>query len=130
MNLADPRSVRKAKQNAKLAQQRELDDLKAVCSTPAGRRFVYEQIKESGLFALVFDAASPNMNAFYEGRRSMGITLYALLNDVDPLLYPQMVKDAQRGESHLKSVDDTDNPYYPKDTVAIPHQDEEDANDE
>ena len=130
MNLADPRSVRKSKQKEQLTRQRELDDLKAVCATPAGRRFVFQQLQESGVFALVFDAANAQMNAFYEGRRSMGITLFANLNELDSMLYPQMVKDAQRGESHLKSVDDAEDPYYPKEAIAVPHLYEEDANDE
>lgn len=130
MNLADPRSVRKSKQKEQLTRQRELDDLKAVCATPAGRRFVFQQLQESGVFALVFDPANAQMNAFYEGRRSMGVTLLANLNELDPMLYPQMVKDAQRGESHLKSVEEADDPYRPKNEVSIPHQDEEDANDE
>lgn len=130
MNLADPRSVRKSKQKEQLTRQRELDDLKAVCANPAGRRFVFQQLQESGVFGLVFDAANPQMNAFYEGRRSMGVTLLANLNEVDPMLYPQMVKDAQRGESHLKSVEDADELYFPKEAIAVPHQDEEDANDE
>ena len=130
MNLADPRSVRKSKQKEQLTRQRELDDLKAVCATPAGRRFVFQQLQESGVFALVFDAANAQMNAFYEGRRSIGVALLANLNELDPMLYPQMVKDAQRGESHLKSVDDAEDPYRPKNEVSIPHLDEEDANDE
>lgn len=130
MNLADPRAVRKAKQKEQLTRQRELDDLKAVCANPAGRRFVFQQLQESGVFALAFDPANPQMNAFYEGRRSMGVTLLANLNELDPMLYPQMVKDAQRGESHLKSVEEADDPYRPKNEVSIPHQDEEDANDE
>lgn len=130
MNLADPRSVRKSKQKEQLTRQRELDDLKAVCATPGGRRFAFQQLQESGVFVLVFDAANAQMNAFYEGRRSMGVALLADLNELDPMLFPQMVKDAQRGESHLKSAEDAENPYYPKEAIAIPHQDEEDANDE
>ena len=129
MNLADPRSVRKSKQKEQLTRQRELDDLKAVCATPAGRRFVFQQLQESGVFALVFDAANAQMNAFYEGRRSIGVALLANLNELDPMLYPQMVKDAQRGESHLKSVEDADELYFPKEAIAVPHPDEEEDND-
>lgn len=129
MNLADPRSVRKSKQKEQLTRQRELDDLKAVCAAPAGRRFVFQQLQESGVFALVFDPANPQMNAFYEGRRSIGVALLANLKELDPMLYPQMVKDAQRGESHLKSVDDAGDPYYPKEAIAVQHPDEEEDSD-
>lgn len=127
MNLSDPRSVRKAKQAVRLNRQRELDDLKAVCSTFQGRRFVKRILDQTGMFGLYFDGANLGMNAFYEGLRSLGVVVFNDLNEVDPTLYQTMLHEAKK-EPKPTEDDESDILYHPKATVTIPKQ--EDTDDE
>lgn len=130
MNLADPRSVQKSKQAARLQRQRQLDDLKAVASTFQGRRFLKRILDETAMFGLYFDGANLGMNAFYEGRRSLGVVLFNDLNEVDPLLYAKLVKEEKANQPlEPQEEGDSDVLYHPKAHVTIPKQEDDDARD-
>lgn len=71
------------------------NDLKKVLQTPEGRRFFWSVLCECKVYEL------PPMNTeavfFYEGKRSIGVSLIARLNQVDPELYFEIAKENYNG---------------------------------
>ncbi len=62
------------------------------------REFVWEVLSLAQLYTY-------NVN---EGRRALGIDLLALLEDVDPTLYPRMILENIKEDSNGRRIDDTD----------------------
>lgn len=77
---------------ALLRQQQQQDDLKAVLSTPAGRRLLWWLLEHTGVFRQSFttDAA---ITAFNEGRRSSGLFLLGALEAVQPGTLGELMKE-------------------------------------
>lgn len=57
-----------------LAREQEHNDLRAVMSTPQGRRFVWRLLEHAGLFGPSY-ASDHGATAYNEGRRSIAIGL-------------------------------------------------------
>ena len=93
-NAADPRAIRKAKQSEKQRRDRDRKDLRDVLSTVQGRRFVWKQLEQSGVFRLSIAFGEPQRTDFNEGRRSLGLALMADIHALDPALYVQMATEA------------------------------------
>ena len=89
---ADEQRLAEQRRKERVAREIELDDLRAVLSTPKGRRFFYR---------LIFDIAgvqspswSPSAEIHYkEGRRSVGIDLMLEAQNEFPLLYLNMIAE-------------------------------------
>ena len=103
MNAADTRSVKKAGQQDKLKQKRRLDDLATVLSTRAGRRHVWGQLADAGVFHTSYVAGMPDQTAFNEGRRSLGLKLMADVHALDPAHYLAMATEAREDEARTTS---------------------------
>jgi hypothetical protein len=97
-NAADQRQVRKAKQKERLAHERELKDLRDVCATRQGRRFVWKQLVRAGCFHQSFVPGAADATAFNEGRRSLGLALMAHIHELDAALYIRMANEARDDE--------------------------------
>ena len=110
LNAADQRQVRKAKQKERQVHDQELKDLRDVCSTRQGRRFVWKQLVQAGCFRLSFIYGEPETTAFNEGRRSMGLALMADIHELDAALYIQMANEAQDEERTNGVVKDRTEP--------------------
>lgn len=104
MNTADKRSVRKAGQKAKHARREELKDLREVLGTSAGRRVVWRQLSQAGVFRLSFVYEETQTTAFNEGRRSMGLSLMADIHELDPELYVTMAREAQQATKQDETI--------------------------
>ena len=102
-NAADTRSIRKAKQSEKQQHDRDRKDLRDVLSTIQGRRFVWKQLEQAGVFRLSIAFGESQRTDFNEGRRSLGLALMAEIHALDPALYVQMAREAQ-DEEHLDAV--------------------------
>lgn len=83
-----------AKLNEEQRKQRERDfgDVRRVLSLPEGRRFIWKQLAEAGIFHASFTANS-NQTAFQEGRRDRGLALLQLVNAADPDAFAQMQRE-------------------------------------
>lgn len=88
-NVADPRQVKDAKQRAKLRREREVSDLKAVMSTPEGRRFVWRLLDLGQIFESRFRMNSLEM-AFVEGNANLATAIYADIDAECPELFLKM----------------------------------------
>lgn len=71
------------------------NDLKKVLETPEGRRFFWSVLCECKIYEL------PPMNTeavfYFEGKRSIGVSLINRLNQVDPELYFKIAKENYHG---------------------------------
>lgn len=106
-NAADPRSIRKAKQSEKRRHDRDRKDLRDVLSTVQGRRFVWKQLEQAGVFRLSIAFGEPQRTDFNEGRRSLGLALMAEIHAFDPALYVQMAHEANE-EQHIEALKNED----------------------
>ena len=95
---ADPGQVKKAGERAKLTRKRELDDLLVVLSTLNGRRFIWRQLSECGIYKSSFHPSGSTVY-FMEGRRDVGLKLLADVMEVSPEAYSTMATEAQQDEA-------------------------------
>jgi hypothetical protein len=89
-------AAEKAKQ-AELAAQTQISDLRWLMSDPQGRRFVWRQLTEAGVFQLTF-TGEPLSSAFKEGARSGGLKLLGEVMQHCPERFSQMQKEARAHE--------------------------------
>lgn len=78
-------------QRALVAQQQAADFL-WLMSDPRGRRLVWRQLADSGIFQQSFNPEAMTM-AFNEGRRSAGLRLISQVHTLCPDLYTIMMKE-------------------------------------
>ena len=74
VDSSDEKRGRKSAKREKLARLQKQADLKAVLASPAGRRFMWRLLGDTGIFARIFHE-NPSVVAYREGRRSLGIDL-------------------------------------------------------
>lgn len=86
MNAGSVRAQELLKLHEEQVERQKRCDLLSVMGTQEGRRFVWQLIGTAGVFQQSFDTEALHM-AFYEGRRSIGLTLLARLQDEAPDLY-------------------------------------------
>jgi hypothetical protein len=79
---------------AKLSTETELDDIKWLMKTKRGRRIVWRQMTQAGVFQISFSTNAMQM-AFNEGNRNSGNRLLTLVNLAAPDLYMTMVTENQ-----------------------------------
>lgn len=93
-NAADEQQVEKAGKREQSVRDRELNDVRIVLSTPAGRRFVWRYLERCGLFRTSF-TGNEGSTFFNEGERNIGIKLLADVNEADPERYLLMMKESK-----------------------------------
>lgn len=86
----------------KLARQNELNDLRQVMSTKAGRRFIWRQLERGGAFGKSYARDAKDVHTFYLlGRREFTLKLYNDVLEADQLAFWNMqaenIGDAEQG---------------------------------
>jgi hypothetical protein len=82
---------------AQLAAQTEIDDLCWLMSDKRGRRFVWRQLGEAGVYRQSF-TGEPLTSAFKEGQRSLGLQLMAAIHQHCPERFSEMQREARTNE--------------------------------
>lgn len=78
---------------ARLREQILFDtDFKALANTAEGRRFLRRLLAECGVYQATFTAAAPDISAYKEGRRSIGLWLLSLFENI-PETYIQLITE-------------------------------------
>lgn len=92
-NAADEEQVREAAEKSRTNREKQLDDVYWVLSTKQGRRFYYRILEECGVFRLSYRAGQPDLTAFNEGTRNIGLMLLTEINEACPDAYTLMMKE-------------------------------------
>ena len=96
------------KTREELRRDRDENDLKQVMSTEGGRRFVWRQLSNAGLFTTSFVAGAGDLTAFNEGGRCKGLQLLNELMRVCPGSYLTMQKESMDNEQRERIEDQLD----------------------
>lgn len=94
-DIGNPETVAKAKVNAKAKAMTRREDVAAVLSTSAGRRFVWDLLGRCGIFALSYARGDTHETAFNEGKRQIGNPLFAEIQSEHPEAYAQMAAESK-----------------------------------
>lgn len=92
-NAGDEGEIRNARDREKLIAQREADDLAFLLASPQGRRYIWRQIGQCGVFKTSFTGNSTTF--FNEGARNIGLQMLA---EIDPDALALMMKEARNDE--------------------------------
>lgn len=84
-----------------------INDIKKVLSIPEGRRFIWEELKRTKVFAPSYSNNS-NQTAFNEGERSIGIAILADVMEARPDAFYQMFTEARSKEQAAKKQEEQD----------------------
>ena len=82
----------KSKADEKRAEQEELNDIIAVMTEPAGRRYVWRLLEHARVFASSY-AHQTNETFFREGQRNVGLWIFTQLLEASPELFLLMQKE-------------------------------------
>lgn len=97
-NAADREQVKRAGEREQSRKQMEVNDVAFVLSSRQGRRFIWRELAECGVFRSSFHS-SGSVVYFNEGRRDVGLKLLADVMEADPLAYQTMANEAKSDES-------------------------------
>lgn len=81
-----------------LQREQEIADLRAVMSTAEGRRFIWKMLGDAGVFSPTFIAGAPDVSAFNEGARNVGLRLLGDITSEAPEQYLIMQKEAMTND--------------------------------
>jgi len=70
----------------------EIADFKWVLSDSRGQRVIRRILEQTGVFNLSFVTAQPDLTAFREGSRNVGIFINAEILEVSPEKYMEIMK--------------------------------------
>lgn len=95
-SASDPDQVKNARVDEKVRRANELADMRAVLSTPEGRRVLWRQLSQCGLF----ESITVQSSEIYvrSGRRDAGLALIAEITTADPEAYLLMQREAGKLE--------------------------------
>lgn len=97
-NVADLTQVENKKKKDKLVEYTEATDFKFLVSTDQGRRFIWRYLSFAGVFEQTANPHSGSMTYFNEGRRSVGLKLFAELNNFAPDALHKMIMENKKGK--------------------------------
>lgn len=104
-NAANPKQVRRAQKQARVRDREDGDVVRMLMRDYHGRRWVWDKLASAGIFQTTFNAESPYITSFTEGRRSFGLELLANIMQHCPDEFIQ----AQREANERASTDDARN---------------------
>lgn len=92
-NAADESQIATAKRKERLRRERELEDLRSVLGSPAGRRLLWRLLGECHVFESIWRASAEIH--FLEGKRNVGLFLLHEIHEARPEALLQMMQEAQ-----------------------------------
>ena len=78
----------------KLSALSEVEDVKWLMSSKRGRRIIYRQLANAGVFRVSFHTNALQM-AFNEGGRNQGLSLLAQVTEHCPDRYAELIQEAK-----------------------------------
>lgn len=80
---------------AKLEALRHADDIKWLMSSKRGRRIVFRQLEQAGVFRSSFNTNALQMS-FNEGNRNAGLQLLAVITEHASERYAEMIEESKQ----------------------------------
>jgi hypothetical protein len=93
-NAGDPADVRDRETAARRERNKQLDDLRDVLATQAGRRVMWRLLDHCGVFRSTFTGHG-GRDAFNEGARNVGLFILTELTDADADVFATMLKESK-----------------------------------
>lgn len=93
IDVGDEKQVTKRKSKAKLARDREVEELRQLVHTEGGRAFIWRILEQCGVYQIGYQG-DVNDAIFNEGRRSIGIWALSEVFISDPQIYTIMRNEA------------------------------------
>lgn len=93
-NAGEQQDVRERESLARRERHRQLEDLRDVVATPAGRRVMWRLLDHCGVFRSTFTGHGAR-DAFNEGARNVGLFVMAELGDAAPDVFTTMLKESK-----------------------------------
>lgn len=81
------------------AAERSAEDLRSVLKTRQGRRVLFRILGESRILQASF-GGSPEVTAYNEGQRAVGLRLLAAIHDAAPTAFVQMLEEAREDSAN------------------------------
>jgi hypothetical protein len=91
-----------------LRREQEISDMKAVMATVEGRRFIWRQLKAAGIYDTSFVGGAPDITAFKEGARNLGLMLLGEIMTEATGSFLTMQKEATDYEAQQRAYADED----------------------
>ncbi len=76
-----------------LRRENELNDLRLICETERGRRFIWRLIEQAGVWRTTYTGEALSA-AFAEGKRNTGLKVFSDVMEACPDQYLAMAKEA------------------------------------
>jgi hypothetical protein len=92
-NAADPRDLREAAKQSKIAETQRKEIMIGLMSLPAGRQWMHELLVRCHVFSCSFNG-NALQSAFAEGERNIGLALLIDVMNACPDQYVMMEKEA------------------------------------
>lgn len=92
-DAGDPKLVEKKKKKYKLKKETDHEYLRSVLSKYEGRAFLWELLSKCGIYDVSFRGDN-SLTFFNEGRRSVGLELIALIEEVEPFAISRIRDEA------------------------------------
>ena len=94
----DEKQVKKARKQAEFDRALELDVIRGIMKSPAGRKWIYSKLERCHIYGNPFVAGQPDSTAFHCGEQNIGKMFLADIQEGCPDLYLQMVNEAKNQE--------------------------------
>lgn len=92
-NASSHRQIDRARDVEARAAATRLNDLREVLSSRAGRRFVWRLLEDCGIYRSTFREAKPDVTAFLEGQRALGLQYFAEIQESDVPAFQLMERE-------------------------------------
>ncbi len=100
-NASNPKEVKAAKQKEVRTRDVELDDVRHLMASEAGRRLAWRLLAKARVFETTFHP-SGSQTAFNEGMRNLGLLLLSDINEACPDAFLSMQSEARVLQRALK----------------------------
>ena len=94
-NAADEEQVKEAGRKVRHDKKSVVTDLLEVLATDSGRRFIWRYLGVCGVLECSFVAGQPDVTAFNEGKKDIGLQMMAEVVSADPDAYLKMQQEAR-----------------------------------
>lgn len=97
-NAADPEQVEEAKKKQSYRRDDELNDIRTVLNTPAGRRFVWRLLEKCGVHRSIWSQSA--LIHYQSGQQDLGHFIESEIVDADEnLLFIMMTENRRRNKN-------------------------------